>query len=84
MKLLHYTLKAKKVDAPDSEAWDEDMKYNVENNDTTTPEQHGREIIDYFNATLKPYEKARVFVDAIPCPDNGSPVVDEIEDDEDY
>ena len=81
-KHLHYTLKAKKINTPDNESWGEEMKYEVENSDTTTPAQHGQKIIDYFNRTLKPDEKARVYLDAIPFPDNGTPVIDLDDDDE--
>jgi hypothetical protein len=39
------------------------MVYMV--NDNITAEQHGRAIVDHFNDTLKPYEKAREFVGVI-------------------
>lgn len=63
MKTIHFNLKAKKVGTDDSTAWLEEYTYNVP--DDVTPEIKGKEIIDYYNSTLRPYEVARVFVDAI-------------------
>lgn len=63
MKQIHYNLRVKESGDPDSKAWTEEMTYWVEDN--VTAEQHGRELIDRFNRTLKVYEKPREFVDTI-------------------
>jgi len=64
MKGIHYTLRVKKKDQPDSSAWDEVMKYNVE--DGVSEEEHGRGIVEMFNQTRREGEVERVFISAVP------------------
>ena len=63
MKTIHFNLKAKKAGTDDSTAWLEEYTYNVP--DDVTPEIKGKEIVDFFNRTLRPNEDARVFLDSI-------------------
>jgi hypothetical protein len=63
MKSLTYKLTAKHLGDTDAQAFKETITAKSVTDDTTA-EQEGRRIIDYFNSTLKPYEKARVFIAA--------------------
>jgi hypothetical protein len=63
MKQINYKLKVKHVGDPDSSAWVEEMTYMVEND--VTADQHGRSIVDRFNASLKPNEQPREFIEAL-------------------
>ena len=63
MKQIDYILKVKNAGDVDSTAWEEPMCEIVE--DDVTIEQHAKDIVDNFNATLRPHEKAREFISAI-------------------
>lgn len=69
MKKLSYKLTVKHINDSDDKSWSEDYNEVVE--DDMTAEQHGRNIIDFFNRTLRPFELERVFVSAIET-DNSS------------
>ena len=68
MKQINYVLRVKNVGSSDESAWNETMSYNFDNN--VTEEQHGNELIERFNATLKPMEPPRVVVSITPINSN--------------
>lgn len=54
---MKFTILVKNKDEPDSKAWKEDYEEN-----TTNPLEFARNVIDRWNKTLRPHEKARVLL----------------------
>ncbi|KKN28370.1 hypothetical protein LCGC14_0854960 [marine sediment metagenome] len=54
---MEFVIKVKKIGEPDSQSWEEKYDKDVED-----PNDYGRNIVAYFNATLNSYEKPREFI----------------------